>query len=191
MAPSSSSKRSEYWSASVIRSRRLREQRASATHRARGPGSRNAPSRPAADKHGEGLRHHHHGHDPARKLGLAQRALRLQERPHLEDDPVRLVVLGREAHEGARVLNSHFESRRPLAARLRVDEIVHCDGPRGFEKRLYFTEEGFREAIERIGASPPQLEEARENAALLRHHGHPLAADRGKRQTESPSGTNP
>src|SRR5258708_37614867 len=38
---------------SVIRSRRLREQRASATHRARGLGSRNAPSRPAADKQGK------------------------------------------------------------------------------------------------------------------------------------------
>src|SRR5258708_40152898 len=98
----------------------------------------------------------------------------------LQISGVRLVVLGREAHEGARVLNSRFEVRRPLAARLRIDEIVHCDGPRGFEKRLYFTEEGFREAIERIGTSPPRLEEARENAALLRHHGHPLAADRGE-----------
>jgi hypothetical protein len=128
---------------------------------------------------------------PARKLGLAQRALWLEERPHLEDDLVRLVVLGREAHQGARALNSRFEIRRPLAARLRIDEIVHCDGPRGFEKRLYFTEEGFREAIERIGTSPPRLEKALENAALLRHHGHSLAADRGEAADRVPERDQP
>src|SRR5258706_12971089 len=45
---------------------------------------------------GEGLRLRHHGHDPARKLGLVQRALWLEERPHLEDYLVRLVIVGRE-----------------------------------------------------------------------------------------------
>src|SRR6266404_8964565 len=145
----------------------------------------------AYNKHGEGLRLRHHGHDPARKLGLVQRALWLEERPHLEDYLVRLVILGREVHEGARVLNSRFEVRRPLAARLRIDEIVHCDGPWGFEKRLYFTEEGFCEAIERIGTSPPRLEEARENAALLRHRGHPLTADRGEAADRVPERDQP
>ena len=43
----------------------------------------------------------HHGLDSAGKPGLAQRALRPEERPHLEDDPVCLGVLGRETHEGA------------------------------------------------------------------------------------------
>src|SRR5258708_39770161 len=56
---------------------------------------------------------------------------------------------------------------------------------------LYSSEEGFREAIERIVASPPRLEEARENAALLRHHGHPLAADRGEAADRVPERDQP
>jgi len=79
-----------------------------------------------------------------------------------------------------RVLKPLFEVRRPLAARLRINEVGHSNGPWSFEKRLDFGDEGFPETIERIAESPPRLEEARENAALLRRHGHPLALDRGK-----------
>jgi hypothetical protein len=58
-----------------------------------------------------------------------------------------------------------------------------CHSIRAFplsSKRLDFTEERLREAIERIDASPPRLEKARENVSLLRRHGHPLAIDRGE-----------
>src|SRR3984957_18314125 len=112
-----------------------------------------------------GLRRRHHGHDPACKLGLAQRTPRPEERAHLEEDPVRLGVLRREAHERARVLKPPFEVWRPLAARLRIDEISHRAGPWGFEKRLDFTDERLGEPIERIIAPAPRLEEAPENVS--------------------------
>ena len=118
----------------------------------------------------EGLRRCHHRHDSACKLGLAQRALRLEERPNLGEDFVRLGVLRRETHECVRVLKPLFEVRRPLAARLRIDEIGHSDGPWSFEKWLDFGEEGFRKTIERIANSSPCLEEACENMSLLRRH---------------------
>src|SRR4029077_20237162 len=96
------------------------------------------------------------------KLGLAQRALRLEEPSHLGADFVRLGVLLREAHALVPVWKPRCKVRWPLAARLRIDEIGHCDGPWSFEKRLDFGEEGFREAIDRVGESPPRLKELRE-----------------------------
>jgi MFS family permease len=53
--------------------------------------------------HDVGSRPRHHGHDPAYELGLAHRALRSEQRPHLTEDLVRLGILGRETHERARV----------------------------------------------------------------------------------------
>ena len=119
----------------------------------------------------EGLRRRHHRHDSACKLGLAQRTPRPEERAHLGEDPVRLGVLRRETHERACVLKLLFKIWRPLAARLRIDEIGHGDGPWSFEKRLDFSEERFRKPPERIAESAPRLEDARENVSLLRRHG--------------------
>src|ERR1700722_20101449 len=134
----------------------------------------------------EALRRRHHRHHPACKLGLAQRTPRPEERAHFGEDPVRIGVLRRETHERACVLKLLFKIWRPLAARLRIDEIGHSDGPWSFEKRLDFGKEGFPETIEWIGEPPPRLEEAREYAALLRRHGHPLALSRGGSGRPSP-----
>jgi hypothetical protein len=120
----------------------------------------------------------HDRHDPPCELRLVQGARGLEERPNLGQDFVRLGVLRRETHERARVLKLPFEIRRPLAARLGIDEVGHSDGSWSFEKRLDFGEEGFPETVEWIAESPPRLEEARENAPLLRRNGHPLTLDR-------------
>ena len=102
-----------------------------------------------------GLRRRHHGHDPACKLGLAQRTPR-PESARTSKRILSVSASSAKAHERARVLKPPFEVWRPLRPRASAGhEIGHRDGPWSFEKRLDFTEERLREPVERIVAPAP------------------------------------
>src|SRR5208283_2312923 len=94
---------------------------------------------------------------------------------HLDHELVNLGVAGGELEEGGAVAEPILQIRRALAAGFGMDEVGERGPPGRRETFLDGGEVLLREAVERIGAVAPSLEQVPQDDRLLRSDAHTLA----------------